>query len=85
MGLGSVIGSVEVGKQADLIAFDMSGFDVSPMHDVASHVVNVLDRRQVSDVWVGGRRRVANGDLIDLDPTELRRIAHDWQERIGGS
>lgn len=82
MGLGSLIGSIEVGKQADLIAFDLTSFDLAPMYDVTSHVVNVCDRRQISDVWVGGRRRVAGGEFVDLDRQELRHLAGQWRERI---
>ena len=85
MGLDTQIGSLAAGKQADIMALDLSGFDIAPIYDVASHVVNVCGRREVSDVWVAGRRRVSGGALVDLDPAELAATAGIWQQRIARS
>lgn len=85
MGLESLIGSVTPGKQADLVALDLSGFDIAPMYDVASHVVNACGRSEVTDVWVAGRRRVSGGALVDLDPAELASTAGSWRDRIARS
>lgn len=84
MGLQDLIGSLTPGKQADVVALDLSRFDLAPVYDVASHVVNVCGRREVSDVWVAGSRRVAGGSLVDLEPSELTSTARGWQERIAG-
>ena len=72
-------------KSADLIAVDLSDQDLSPMYDVASHLVNCVDRHHVSDVWVAGRRVVRHSELVDEDPAQLRALATVWQERIRSS
>lgn len=83
MGLGHLIGSLTPGKSADLIALDLAGFAQAPVFDVASHLIHVSERSQVSDVWVAGDRLKADGRLTREDPDELRAVARRWQERIG--
>ena len=85
LGLGHLIGSIGVDKSADLIAVDLSDQDLSPMYDVASHLVNCVDRHHVSDVWVAGRQVVRHSELVDEDPAQLRALATTWQERIRSS
>ena len=53
-GLDDRIGSIVVGKDADLAAFDLSNLDFQPVFDVASHLIFVTGREAVTDVWVAG-------------------------------
>ncbi len=85
LGLGHLIGSISADKSADLVAVDLSDQDLSPMYDVASHLVNCVDRHHVSDVWVAGRQVVRHSELVDEDPAQLRELATAWQERIRSS
>ena len=72
VGLGGQIGSIEPGKQADLIAVDLSAMETQPCFDVASQLVYCAGREQVQHVWVGGdqllaqRRLVRDGAEVDL-------------------
>ena len=54
-GLDDRIGSIVVGKDADLAAFDLSSLDFQPGFDVASHLIFVAGREAVTDVWVAGK------------------------------
>ena len=72
LGLDSVIGSIEPGKAADLIAVDFSAPELSPCYDVASHLVYAAGREHVSHAWVGGRllmreRKLENSALEGLE------------------
>src|SRR5206468_10339299 len=58
LGLDDKLGSLEAGKQADIIAVNMDGLDHAPCYDPVSHLVHVTGRDQVSDVWVAGERLV---------------------------
>jgi 5-methylthioadenosine/S-adenosylhomocysteine deaminase len=82
LGLGEQTGSLEPGKAADLIAVDLAAAHLQPLYDPISQLVYCADREQVSDVWVGGERRVASGCLQNDDEAELRALAVDWQLRI---
>ncbi len=64
LGLDSLCGSLEVGKQADLVAVRVQGPAATPMFDPVSHLVYVASRSDVEAVWVGGRQRVAQGALV---------------------
>jgi 5-methylthioadenosine/S-adenosylhomocysteine deaminase len=82
MGLGEVVGSIEAGKQADLVLVDMDPLETQPMFNAISQLVYATGRRQVSDVWVAGVRKLADGALTDLDADAIRAKARQWRQRI---
>ena len=82
IGLDAEIGSLEVGKQADLTAVRIASIETLPVYDPASHLVNVAGREHVTDVWVAGERVVDDGRLMTLDVAALESRAHAWQQRI---
>ena len=82
MGLEHRIGSLEVGKQADLIAVDLSGPETQPLYNPLSQLVYACNGSQVSHSWIDGEMvmqdRVLKG--IKLDALATRVSA--WQQRI---
>lgn len=82
LGIDDKVGSIKVGKQADLIAIDMATLETSPNFDPISHVVYAAGREQVSHVWVNGRAVLAQRKLTTLDEAELKARADDWRVRI---
>ena len=82
LGLADHIGSLESGKQADLIAIDLSDCATQPVYHPLSQVVYSATRQQVSDVWVGGKRLLEDRRLTTLDETEIIRKAAEWGRRI---
>jgi len=82
MGLADRIGSIEVGKLADLCAIDLGGLALTPVYHPASHLVYAASRSDVSHVWVEGRMRVDQGRLIGIDEERLRANARAWQLRV---
>ncbi len=83
LGLDDEIGSLAVGKAADIAAIDLGQPTTQPVYDPISQIVYAAGREQVSDVWVAGRRLVSNGRVNCLDVPELVRNAARWGERIG--
>ncbi len=63
-GLDDRIGSIVVGKQADLVAFDLGALDYQPIFDVASHLIFVAGREAVTDVWVAGKPVVQKRQFV---------------------
>jgi 5-methylthioadenosine/S-adenosylhomocysteine deaminase len=82
LGLERDIGSLETDKQADLIAVDLGAVAHGPCYDPVSHLVHVTGRDQVSDVWVAGRRVVAERRLTRIDTEELAARVSFWQDRV---
>ncbi len=82
LGLESLTGSIEVGKAADLCAIDLSCPETQPLYHVVSQVIYAASRRQVSDVWVSGRRVLDSGQLTTIDLEEVTGKASQWQSRL---
>jgi 5-methylthioadenosine/S-adenosylhomocysteine deaminase len=82
LGLEAEIGSISVGKQADLAALRLSDLETQPLYHVASQLVYATGRHQVSDVWIAGQRRLAGRELIDVDVPAILAKARAWRERI---
>ena len=81
IGMGAVVGSIEVGKAADLVCFDLSSLPCQAPRRPADAIVFAATRDQVSDVWLSGRAAVANGHLLTFDEQELGAMARRWAER----
>jgi len=82
MGLDHAIGSIEIGKQADLACVDLAQLETQPLHNVVSQLVYATGRHQVSDVWIGGLARLRERVLVDIDAAALVANARQWRQRI---
>ena len=82
MGLDTVTGSIEVGKQADLACVDLDQVETQPVHNVVSQLVYATGRHQVSDVWIAGVAKMRSRELVDIDVAALIANAKQWRERI---
>jgi len=82
LGMGDQIGSLVVGKQADIIAINLADLGSQPLYDPISQIVYAAGREQVSHVWVAGRTLLHEGELSTLNPGQLLARAHYWQARI---
>jgi len=70
------------GKEADIVAVDLSGVDAVPCYDPVSHLVHAVGRDAVTDVWVGGRRVVENRVLTTVDAGAIVARARIWQDKL---
>ncbi len=82
LGMETNIGSLVPGKQADMVAVDLSGAATVPCYDPVSHLVYAASRECVTDVWIGGERVVADRVLTTADEGALVARARAWQERM---
>jgi len=82
LGMEAEMGSIEIGKCADLVALDMSQPETQPCYDVVSHLVYASGREQVSHVWVEGEALLENGRLLRLDQREILERTKAWQKRL---
>lgn len=82
LGLESEIGSIELGKAADLVAFDLSGLAQQPVYDPVSQLIYATGRDCVKHLWVAGKHLVNDGKLTRMDEQQLCATAKTWGERI---
>lgn len=76
IGLDKDIGSLEAGKQADVIIIDTQKPHLVPMYNPVSHIIYAVQGSDIQDVMVAGRILVRDRNLltIDLEDT-LKKIA----------
>lgn len=82
LGLEARIGSIEVGKEADLVAVDLGEAHTQPCYDPVSHLVYSAGREDVTHVWVAGREVVRNRCCLTLDTAEVVAKVQEWRERL---
>jgi cytosine/adenosine deaminase-related metal-dependent hydrolase len=76
------IGSLEVGKLADLIIVDTDSVNMIPMYDVYSALAYAANPRDVRTVIIHGRLVVKNGQVVTVDVEEVKRDVLELRERI---
>jgi cytosine/adenosine deaminase-related metal-dependent hydrolase len=83
LGLETEIGSVEVGKRADVIVLDLDGPHAQPAEaDLISRIVYSARAADVRHVVVDGRLVVKDGVLTTANPSEIRRAANAQARRL---
>ena len=83
LGLESEIGSIEVGKCADLTVLDLGGPHAQPEDaDLISRIVYSGRAADVRHVVVDGKIVVRDGELKTADVVEIRRTANTEARRL---
>lgn len=82
LGLAAETGSLKPGKTADIVAVDFGQPETQPVYNPISQLVYATGRHQVTDVWVAGRRLLADRRLTTLDIVDLIQRARDWRQKI---
>ena len=77
LGLGDRIGTVEVGKEADLIAIDLRAPHLVPVRDPYTTVVYAAGRSDVRHVIVAGESVVVDRQPTRVSADEIMRAAED--------
>jgi len=82
LGMEDSIGSLEVGKQADLIAVDLSGPETQPLYKPLSQLVYASNGSQVSHSWIAGNLVMSQRQLTHIHLPALATRTGTWQQRI---
>lgn len=82
IGMADEIGSLEIGKRADLVCIDLDHPATQPVHNPVSQLVYAASREQVSDVWIGGEQLLADGEFTRAVAAEVTGRAQGWQRRL---
>ncbi|MFC7485638.1 amidohydrolase family protein [Knoellia sp. CPCC 206453] len=71
LGMDHLIGSLEVGKRADIVLLDLDQPHLTPVHDVPALLVHAAGRGDVTDVLVDGRIVVSERRSTQVDTRDL--------------
>ncbi len=85
LGLEQQIGSIEIGKKADLTAVSLAGAHAQPVYHPISQLVYSCTGRDVTHVWVDGAAKVRDGQLVAQPLDDILATAREWRDRIRAS
>ena len=84
LGLAETVGSITPGKQADLIAIDLTGPHMQPLHDVPAALVFGARGSDVRWSMVNGKVLLEGGQVVPFDETALAVEVAARAKRLGG-
>jgi 5-methylthioadenosine/S-adenosylhomocysteine deaminase len=82
LGLEDEIGTLTVGKKADLIVVDLEKPHLQPVYNVVSQLVYAAGGADVRDVIIDGRIVMKDRKLLTLNEEKILAQARIWRERI---
>lgn len=82
LGLQETLGSLEAGKQADIVAVDLSDIESQPLYCPHSQLVYTESAHRVQHVWIAGKQVLKNRQTCTLNQAELIEKAQYWQQKI---
>jgi 5-methylthioadenosine/S-adenosylhomocysteine deaminase len=71
LGLGDMVGSLEIGKKADIIIVDTNKPHLTPLYDPISHLVYAARGSDVCHSIINGRLVMEERRLLTLDISEI--------------
>ena len=77
LGWADQIGSLEVGKQADFVLFDLNHHEWTPYANPLQALVWSASPASIASTWVAGRPLFDDGRVVTLDEPSLRAEARD--------
>jgi len=82
LGLEEHIGSLTIGKAADVVAVHMGDIESTPLYHPLSQLVYATERDKVTDVWIGGKQVLKDRVLVTLDEHTIKEKSLSWQRKI---
>jgi 5-methylthioadenosine/S-adenosylhomocysteine deaminase len=73
LNLADKLGSITIGKQADLVLYDLTNLSLLPRTDPIGLLVLGRPSNVVDSVWVNGKQIVADGKVTTINVDELRQ------------
>ena len=77
-----MIGSIEVGKRADIVTVSLDGLHQTPFYNVYSHLVYATKASDVHSVMINGRHVMLNRGLLTLNENAIKRDANAYRSKI---
>jgi 5-methylthioadenosine/S-adenosylhomocysteine deaminase len=82
LGMEAEIGSLEVGKKADVIVVDLNRPHLQPVYNVVSQLVYAATGADVRDVIIDGKIVMQNRQLLTLDEERILARMKEIGENI---
>jgi len=80
--LNETIGSLEVGKEADVVCFDTNDFDWRPLHNPVTNLVYGATGHSAHTVFIAGEMVLNGKRLTRVDEAEVREAAERVDRQV---
>ena len=84
LGMEATIGSLEVGKSADMFSMHLNDLHSQPLYHLVSQIVYAA-KMQAENLWVAGNQLLKDGELTQVNETEILARAQHWATQISGN
>lgn len=82
MGMGDIIGSIEVGKRADLIFLNLNSLHTMPQPDIISTIVYAAETSNVETVMIDGRIILREGTFLTINESGILSAAQRFARQL---
>lgn len=82
LGQAHRLGSLEVGKEADVVALDWRSIELQPIYNPISQLVYATQREQVVQVWIGGQRVLQDRQPCGIHLDTLKQNILHYQQSV---
>ncbi|GIU82242.1 MAG: amidohydrolase [Pyrinomonadaceae bacterium] len=80
--LENLIGSLEVGKRADIVILDFDSIHQTPMYNIYSHLVYATKANDVNTVIIEGKIVMLQRRLLTLNENAIKKEANLYKQKI---
>ena len=82
LGKEKVIGSIEIGKSADIICVDIDNFQCQPVYDPFSYIVYSMNRQNIKHVIINGQTVMKDRKLLTIDEEVLLENVYKYKNKL---
>lgn len=82
LGIDDITGSLEPGKAADIVAFELDELRAEPNYDIAATLVYNNRALKASHLWVAGKALLLSGHLQTLNERDIAAKARHWAKKV---
>jgi cytosine/adenosine deaminase-related metal-dependent hydrolase len=76
------VGSLTPGKDADIVMMRADRFDVWPINNAATAVVNLMNPSHVDSVFIAGKVKKYRGNLVGVDIPRVVRLVEESRDAV---
>ncbi len=82
LGIEDKTGSLEKGKDADLVILNRNFPGLTPLYNPESHIVYSASRREIKDVYIKGKKEVGDSKILNTDTNSVIKEINLIAEKI---
>lgn len=82
LGLNHEIGTIEIGKKADIILIDINKPHLTPENDIVTNLVYSANSSDVDTVIVDGKLLMQNRILVEIDEAEILKNTRNMAKKV---